>query len=51
MSLIAQLGVLLVVFAGVSALALALGAASLGIAAGFGQIAFALALVTMLLRA
>ena len=33
------------------ALALALGAATLGIAATFGQIAFALALVTLLLRA
>lgn len=51
MPLIAQLGVLLTAFAGVTALALALGAASLGIAATFGQIAFALALVALLLRA
>jgi hypothetical protein len=50
MSLTVQAGLLIVVFAAVTALALALGAASLGIAATFGQIGFALALVTVLLR-
>jgi hypothetical protein len=50
MALGAQLGILLAVFAAVTALALALGAASLGIAATFGQIAFALLLVAILLR-
>ena len=45
-----QLLVLACAFAGGSALAELLGAANLGTALAFGQIAFALALVAVLLR-
>lgn len=41
---------LVALFAAVTALASALGAANLGTAAGFGQIAFVLGLVYVLLR-
>jgi hypothetical protein len=50
MALIAQLGILLAAFAAATLLALAFGAVSLGVAMTFGQIAFALALVALLLR-
>jgi hypothetical protein len=45
-----QLAVLLVAFAGGAAVAGALGAASLGVALGVGQLSFAAALVWVLLR-
>lgn len=45
-----QLGILLAAFAAGTALAGALGAASLGIALGVGQLCFAAALVWVLLR-
>jgi ABC-type methionine transport system permease subunit len=45
-----DLTLLLVTFAAATALAAALGAANLGTAASFGQIAFAGALVYVLLR-
>ena len=45
-----DLTILTVTFVAVTALAAALGAANLGTAAGFGQIAFALALVYVLVR-
>ena len=51
MRLRTQLLVLLVAFAGATAIAELLGAANLGTALTFGQIAFALALVYLLLRA
>jgi len=47
----AQLAVVLAAFAVGVGLAEALGAASLGIAFGFGQIAFGLALAAVMLRA
>jgi len=50
MSLAAQIAVLVAVFAAVSALALLLGAANLGTALGIGQVAFAVALVGLLLK-
>jgi ABC-type methionine transport system permease subunit len=46
-----DLTLLLVAFVGATALAAALGAANLGTAATFGQVAFAGALVYLLLRA
>ena len=45
-----DLAILTAVFAAVTALALALGAANLGTATGLGQIAFMLALLGVLLR-
>ena len=45
-----DLGPLTIVFIAVTALANALGAANLGTAAGFGQIAFAAALVVVMVR-
>ena len=45
-----DLTILLVTFVAVTALAAALGAANLGTAAGFGQIALAAALVYVLVR-
>jgi hypothetical protein len=45
-----QLGILLLAFAGGAAVAGALGAANLGVALGVGQVAFAAALVWVLLR-
>lgn len=45
-----DLTILLVTFLAVTALASALGAANLGTAASFGQIAFVIALVWVLLR-
>ena len=50
MALPAQIGVALAAFAAGSALAGALGAANLGTALSFGQIAFALAVVWLLLK-
>ena len=50
MSFPAQAGVLIVVFAAVTALAALFGAANLGTAMAFGQIAFVIALVALLLR-
>lgn len=50
MSLARQVAVLAVVLALVTAIALAAGAANLGTALGIGQIAFAVALVALLLR-
>jgi len=50
MSFARQAALLVVVFAGVTALAELLGAANLGTAMGFGQIAFVIALVYLLLR-
>jgi len=49
-SLPAQAALLVGVFAAVTAIAELAGAANLGTAAGFGQIAFAVALVALLLR-
>jgi hypothetical protein len=49
-SLAAQVLALLAVFAGVTLLAWALGAADLGTAMGFGQVAFAGSLVWLLLK-
>jgi hypothetical protein len=45
-----QAAILIAVFAVVTALAKAFGAANLGTAMGFGQIAFAIALVFVLVR-
>lgn len=45
-----DLGILLGSFFGVTAIAYVAGAANTGIAAGFGQIAFTLALVFVLVR-
>lgn len=50
MTLAAQIALLAAVFAAVTGLALAAGAANLGTAIGIGQIAFAIALVALLLR-
>ena len=50
MSLSAQIAALVAVLAAVTGLALAAGAANLGTALGIGQIAFAIALVALLLR-
>ena len=50
MSTLAQAALLLGVFAAATGIAELAGAANLGTAAGFGQIAFAIALVTLLLR-
>ena len=47
---LADLALLAAVFAGVTALAALFGAANLGTAMGIGQIAFAAALVALLLR-
>ena len=47
----AQIGLLAAVFLIVTAVAELAGAANLGVAAAIGQIAFAVALVTLLLRA
>jgi hypothetical protein len=45
-----HLGILVAVFAGATAIAELFGAANLGVALGIGQIAFAVALVALLLR-
>ena len=45
-----DLTILLVTFLAVTALASALGAANLGTAASFGQIAFAIAVVAVMVR-
>ena len=50
MSLAAQFAILVVVFAGVTAVAELAGAANLGTAMGIGQIAFTAALVALLLK-
>lgn len=50
MRLAGQLAALVVVFAVTSAVALLLGADGLGVALGFGQIAFLAALAYLLLR-
>lgn len=50
MRLLAQIGLLVAVFAAATAVAELAGAANLGTALTFGQIAFALAVVTLLLR-
>ena len=50
MSLAAQIALLVAVFAAVAAIAELAGAANLGVALGVGQIAFAIALVFVLLR-
>ena len=49
-SVLRDLTILVVTFLAVTALASALGAANLGTAAGIGQIAFAAALVYVMLR-
>jgi hypothetical protein len=49
-SLPAQVGILVVVFAAATGLAELFGAANLGTALSFGQIAFVLALAWLLLR-
>jgi hypothetical protein len=49
-SLLAQLALLLGVFAAAAAIAELAGAANLGTALGIGQIAFVLALIALLLR-
>jgi hypothetical protein len=49
-SLGAQIGVSIVVFVAVTAIAELAGAANLGVAAGIGQIAFAVALLGLILR-
>lgn len=46
----AQIGLLIVLFVVVTGIADLAGAANLGVAAGIGQIAFALGLVALLLR-
>ena len=51
MSLAAQAGLLAVVFAAVTGIAELAGAANLGTAMAFGQIAFLIALIALLLRA
>jgi len=48
--LLAQTAVLVAVFAAATGIAEAAGAADLGTALGFGQIAFAIALVALLVR-
>ncbi len=50
MSAAVQVGLLVGVFAAVSAIAELAGAANLGTALGIGQIAFAVALIVLLLR-
>jgi len=50
MTLPAQVGLLLGVFAGTTAISLAVGATNLGTAMGIGQISFAIVLVWLLLR-
>ena len=50
MTLLAQVLILVAVFAGVSAVAVLAGAANLGTALGIGQIAFVVALAYLLLR-
>lgn len=50
MTFLAQAGLLLAVFAAATGLAELLGAANLGTAMGFGQIAFVIALIVLLLR-
>jgi hypothetical protein len=50
MTLPVQAATLLAVFAAITAIALAAGAANLGTAMGIGQIAFAIALVWLLLK-
>ncbi len=50
MSFLAQVALLAVVMAAVTAISLAAGAANLGTALGIGQIAFAIVLVALLLR-
>lgn len=50
MTLPVQAATLLAVFAATTAIALAAGAANLGTAMGIGQIAFAIALVWLLLK-
>jgi hypothetical protein len=48
--MIRQLAILFIAFAGGTAIAAALGAASFGVALGAGQVCFASALVWVLLR-
>ncbi|NLT05469.1 MAG: hypothetical protein GXY03_04070 [Solirubrobacterales bacterium] len=50
MTLATQAGILIAVFGVVTLIALAVGAANLGVAMGVGQIAFAVVLVWMLLK-
>lgn len=50
MKLLPQLAILIGAFAATTGIALALGAANLGTALTFGQIAFVLVLVVLLLR-
>ena len=50
MSLPVQIAVLVAAFAVATLVALAAGAANLGVALGFGQIVFAIALVTLIVR-
>ncbi len=50
MTFLAQAALLLGVFAAATGLAELLGAANLGTAMGFGQIAFVIALIVLLLR-
>ncbi len=50
MSFAAQAAILLAIFAAVTAVSMAAGAASPGVALGLGQIAFVLALAYLLLR-
>ena len=51
LSLGAQVGLLIAIFAGMVAIAELAGAANLGVALGVGQIAFAIALVFLLVKA
>lgn len=51
MSLAKQIAILTAVFAGATVVAELAGAANLGTALGVGQVAFALALVALVLRA
>lgn len=48
--LLAQIAVLVAVFAAATGIAAAAGAANLGTALGFGQIAFAIVLVAILVK-
>lgn len=50
MTVYAQAGLLLAIFAAVTGIALLAGAANLGTAMGIGQIAFAIGLVWLLLK-
>ena len=50
LSFVAQVGVLVAVFAVVSAIAELVGAANLGVALGIGVIAFAIALVVVIVK-